>query len=248
MIKKTSNNLKFNNKNNNKNIEDDLTTLNSDSHLISISNLPENLTINSELKKIILEIIEKIKISKFGLDFSISIQKIIPKNLKNYYFSIIKKPMDLNKLKNLIKNNKLNTIGEFKENLFLIFKNSYKFNIEKSEIYERTIFTEKFVKNILNENYYNIENNNNNVDYFIKWKIKNEEEKQLFNDILKKFKNLTENSFEFFHEYLSIHFPEIIDYKKNKENEEVNYLLNNLNDKDKYKVFAILDKLEKKND
>ena len=245
MLKKSNTNHIKSDKNK-KDIDDDLTTLNSDSHLISISNLSDNLTINSELKTILLEIIEKIKISKFGLDFSIPVLKVIPKNLKNYYLNIIKKPMDLNKLKNLIKNDKLITIGEFKENLFSIFKNSYKFNLEKSEIYERTIFTEKITKNLLSENYYNIDNNNNNVDYFIKLEIKNEDEKQLFYDILKKFKNLTENSFEFFHEYLSIHFPEIIDYKKKKEKEEVNYLLNNLNDKDRYKVFAILDKLEKK--
>ena len=244
MLKKSNTNHIKSDKNK-KDIEDDLTTLNSDSHLISISNLSDNLTINSELKTILLEIIEKIKISKFGLDFSIPVLKVIPKNLKNYYLNIIKKPMDLNKLKNLIKNNKLITIGEFKENLFLIFKNSYKFNLEKSEIYERTVFTEKITKNILSENYYNIDNNNNNVDYFIKLEIKNEDEKQLFYDILKKFKSLPENSFEFFHEYLSIHFPEIIEYKKKKEKEEVNYLLNNLNDKDRYKVFAILDKLEK---
>ena len=238
-------NNKMNKKNtkNLKNTEDDSTTLNSDSHSISISNLSKNLTINEELKKTLLDIIEKIKKSKYGIDFSYVIHEKLQDDLKNAYQKIIKKPMDLITLESLIKNGKIITIGEFFNNLFLIFENSKKFNIEKSEIHKRTLFTEKLAKCVLNNTHYDPENNINNVEYYIQWELKNEEEKKFYDDFRIKIKSLEKNSFEFFHEYLSIHFPEIIKYKLIKGKSEVEYFLNELSSEDKYKVFAVLDKL-----
>ena len=115
-----------------------------------LSNLPILNEDNIKLKSII----DSLEKDPRAFDFLVPVD-YIAFGLTDYPV-IIKKPMDLGTLKSNLKSGKFSSIGEFLDDLQLIWTNCKTYNMEGSEIWKLAQTLEKLSKKLIEKNYKSI--------------------------------------------------------------------------------------------
>lgn len=113
-----------------------------------------NLTILNEDNIKLKSIIDSLEKDPRAFDFLVPVD-YIAFGLTDYPV-IIKKPMDLGTLKSNLKSGKFSSIGEFLDDLQLIWTNCKTYNMEGSEIWKLAQTLEKLSKKLIEKNYKSI--------------------------------------------------------------------------------------------
>lgn len=113
-----------------------------------------NLPISNEDNIKLKSIIDSLEKDPRAFDFLVPVD-YIAFGLTDYPV-IIKKPMDLGTLKSNLKSGKFSSIGEFLDDLQLIWTNCKTYNMEGSEIWKLAQTLEKLSKKLIEKNYKSI--------------------------------------------------------------------------------------------
>jgi hypothetical protein len=81
-------------------------------------------------------------------DRSLMFRKLPSEKIYPDYYAVIKKPMDLSKIRAKLKARSYTQLKEFKEDFKLIFRNAKEYNIPESQIYENAVILETTFKKL----------------------------------------------------------------------------------------------------